>query len=214
MAVTPDHRGRNGRHASRPASAGFTLVELMAAVAVFGILVSIAVPSVYRSMDTMESKQNAEALGGRLRLARAQALSTFSDIVVYFNRDGIGTYTVHVDNGGGSGLPGDADFDPANKNNGVVDAGERVSTPIPLPARAVFGYVPGAMTSEGDFINSAFGFAGNPPRLTFHSDGTCENTGWISVMPLTDFLDQNPGRDYLVEVTSTTGEVRTVRAGH
>jgi hypothetical protein len=33
-------------------------------------------------------------------------------------------------------------------------------------------------------------------------------------MPLTDFLDQNPGRDYLVEVTSTTGEVRTVRAGH
>ena len=74
--------------------------------------------------------------------------------------------------------------------------------------------MPGATTSTGQFIDSAFGFGGNPPRLTFHADGTCEDDGWISVMPLTDFLDQNPGRDYLVEVTSTTGEVRTVRAGH
>lgn len=106
--------------------AGFTLVELMAAVAVFGILLSIAVPSVYRSMDSMESRQNAESLSGRLRLARSQALSTYSDVIVYFNRDGQGTYTVHVDNGGGTGTPEDPDFEPANKNNGVVDDAERV----------------------------------------------------------------------------------------
>jgi len=207
LAASQRNRRRSGR------AAGFTLVELMAAVAVFGILVSIAVPSVYRSMDTMESKQNAEALGGRLRLARAQALSTYSDVIVYFNRDGIGTYTVHLDNGGGTGLPGDVDFDPAHKNNGAVDEGERVFPPNELPERAVFGYVPGATLSDGTFIDGAFGFDGNPPRLTFHADGTCESDGWISVMPLTDFLEQEPGRDYLVEVTSTTGEVRAVRAG-
>ena len=213
-AVTPDLVGRRGRHSVGLRADGFTLVELMAAVAVFGILVSIAVPGVLRSMDTMESKQNAESLGGRLRLARAQSLSTFSDVVVYFNRDGVGTYTVHLDNGGGTGIPGDADFDPANKNNGVVDEGEAVGPPIALPERAVFGYVPGAMTSGGDFLDKAIGFDGTPPRVTFHADGTCEDDGWICVMPLEDFLDQDPGRDFLVEVTSTTGEVRTLRAEH
>lgn len=213
-AVTPDLVGRRGRRFIAPPAQGFTLVELMAAVAVFGILVSIAVPGVLRSMDTMECKQNAESISGRLRLARAQALSTFSDVVVYFNRDGIGTYTVHLDNGGGTGVPGDADFDPANKNNGVVDEGETISPPIALPERTVFGYVPGAMTSAGSFLDKAISFAGTPPRLTFHADGTSEDDGWVCVMPLEDFLDQDPGRDYLVEVTSTTGEVRTMRADH
>ena len=33
-------------------------------------------------------------------------------------------------------------------------------------------------------------------------------------MPLEDFLEQQSGRDFLVEVTSTTGEVRVMRATH
>jgi len=212
--VTPDLVGRRGWRPVGLREEGFTLVELMAAVAVFGILISIAVPGVLRSMDTMECKQNAESLGGRLRLARAQALSSFSDVVVYFNRDGLGTYTVHLDNGGGTGIPGDADFDPASKNNGVVDEGETISPPIALPERTVFGYVPGAMTSGGAYLDKAISFDGTPPRLTFRADGTCEDDGWVCVMPLEDFLEQDPGRDYVVEVTSTTGEVRTLRAVH
>ncbi len=194
--------------------AGFTLIELMAAVAVFGILVSIAVPSVYRSMDTMQSRQDAESLGGRLRLARSQAIGAVSDVVVYFNRDGVGTYTVHLDNGGGNGTPDDDDFDAASRNNGQVDANEQVFNPVPLAERAVFGYVPGAMNSGGGFIGEAISFEGIPARITFRADGTSDASGWISVMPLEDFLEQKPGRDYLIEVTSTTGEVRVMRATH
>ncbi len=194
--------------------AGFTLIEMMAAVAVFGILASIALPAITRSMDSMTSRQNAESLCGRLRLARAQSLSSFSDVVVYLNRDGAGTYTVHMDNGGGSGVPGDVAFDASNKNNGIVDANEQVFDPVSLPPRTVFGYVPGGMNSQGDFINEAISFAGTPPRLTFSADGTSDAEGWVSVMPLDDFLDQTPGRDYLVEVVATTGEVRVVRATH
>ncbi|MCB1162962.1 MAG: prepilin-type N-terminal cleavage/methylation domain-containing protein [Candidatus Krumholzibacteriia bacterium] len=214
MAVAPRITARALRSETSVSRAGFTLVELMAAVAVFGILLSIAVPSVYHSMDSMESRQNAESLSGRLRLARSQALSSYSDVVVYFNRDGAGTYTVHVDNGGGTGTPDDPDFDPANKNNGVVDDEERVFTPVSLPARCVFGYVPGATTGDGVFLDTAISFAGAPKRVTFRADGTCDASGWISVMPLEDFLDQEPGRDYLVELTSTTGEVRVERAQH
>ena len=88
MAVAPRITARALRSETSVSRAGFTLVELMAAVAVFGILLSIAVPSVYHSMDSMESRQNAESLSGRLRLARSQALSSYSDVVVYFNRDG------------------------------------------------------------------------------------------------------------------------------
>ena len=194
--------------------AGFTLIEMMAAVAVFGILVSIAVPSVYRSIDSMQSRQNAEGLGGRMRLARSQAISSFSDVIVYFNRDGVGTYTVHMDNGGGSGIPGDDDFDSDAKNNGVVDANEQVFNPVSLPERTVFGYVPGGMTSSGDFLDGAISFEGMPPRVTFHANGTSDANGWISVMPLDDFLEQIAGRDYLVELTSTTGEVRVLQAAH
>ncbi len=205
--------GNNGKgRGSR--CAGFTLIEMMAAVAVFGILVSIALPAITRSMDSMTSRQNAESLSSRLRLARAQSLSSFSDVIVYLNRDGAGTYTVHMDNGGGTGVPGDADFDAANKNNGTVDANEQVFDPVRLPPRTVFGYVPGGMNSEGEFINEAISFDGAPPRLTFSADGTSDAAGWISVMPLDDFLDQRPGRDYLVEVLATTGEVRVVRAAH
>lgn len=193
---------------------GFTLIEMMAAVAVFGILVSIALPAITRSMDSMASRQNAESLGGRLRLARSQALSSFSDVVVYLNRDGAGTYTVHLDNGGGTGVPDDVNFDATNKNNGIVDANEQVFDPVNLPPRTVFGYVPGGMNSDGEFINEAISFEGAPPRLTFGADGTSDAAGWISVMPLDDFLEQRPGRDYLVEVTATTGEVRVVRAAH
>ncbi len=194
--------------------AGFTLIELMAAVAVFGILVSVALPAITRSMDSMTSRQNAESLCSRLRLARAQSLSSFSDVVVYLNRDGVGTYTVHMDNGGGSGVPGDVNFDAGNKNNGVVDANEQVFDPVNLPPRTVFGYVPGGMNSDGVFINEAISFDGTPPRLTFSADGTSDAAGWVSVMPLDDFLEQTPGRDYLVEVVATTGEVRVVRAEH
>jgi len=193
---------------------GFTLIEMMAAVGIFGILLAFAIPPIYQSMDTVSGQQSAEALGGRLRLARSQALSGYANVIVYFNRDGVGTYTVHIDNGGGTGIPGDPGFDIANKNNGLVDNGEQVSTPVELAERTVFGYVPGGMTSGGEFLDAAIGFDGNPPRVTFRADGTSDANGWVAVMPLVDFLEQNPGRDFAVEVASSTGEIRVLRIGY
>jgi len=190
-----------------PAGGGFTLLELMVGVSIFGILLAVSIPPLVRSMDTQSSANQAGAVASRLRLARSQSLNAFSDVIVYFNRDGAGTYTVHVDNGGGSGTPADVNFDAANRNNGQVDANEPVFQPVRLDERLVFGYVVGAKTAGGDFLHAPISFAGTPQRLVFHADGTASETGWISVMPLQDFLDQDPGREFLVEVNSSTGEI-------
>ncbi len=199
-------------HGRRRGAAGFTLIELMAGVAIMGIMLSIAIPGIYRSMKTLDSRQDADALAGRLRLARSQALSNFSDIVIYFGIDGVRTYTVHVDNGGGTGLPDDPDFDLANKNNGNIDDNEIVMDTVALKEGTVFGYIPGAKKSDGAFLTEAISFDGDPARLTFRSDGTADANGWVSLMPLEDFLNQDPGRDWLIEVASSTGEIQVLKA--
>jgi len=188
-------------------------LEILATVAILGILMAISIPPIYRSMDAQSSRQDADALAGRLRLARSQSLSSYSDVIVYFGMDGAGTYTVHVDNGGGTGIPDDEDFDITHKNNGIIDDGELVQQSVSLDGRAVFGYVEGVETSYGDNIDNAIGFAGNPPRVTFHADGTASQDGWVAIMPQDDFQNQKHGRDYLVEVSSSTGEIRVVNVG-
>ena len=61
---------------------GFTLIEIVASLAILGILMAIAIPPIYRSMDSAGSRQDTDALAGRLRLARSQALSSYSDVIV------------------------------------------------------------------------------------------------------------------------------------
>jgi prepilin-type N-terminal cleavage/methylation domain-containing protein len=205
--ITRKQANGSGHMRKRPAGSGFTLLELMVGVSIFGILLAVSIPPLVRSMDTQGSANQAGALASRLRLARSQSLTACADVVVYFNRDGAGTYTVHVDNGGGNGTPDDANFVAANRNNGQVDANEPVQQPVSVQERLVFGYVVGAKTDGGEFLGAPISFAGTPQRVTFHSDGTASEDGWVSVMPLQDFLDQEAGREYLVEINGTTGEV-------
>ncbi|MCP4547754.1 MAG: prepilin-type N-terminal cleavage/methylation domain-containing protein [bacterium] len=194
--------------------AGFTLIEMMAAVCIFGIVIAIGLPQLLQSMDTVNSRQCADAISGRLRLARSQSVTNNSDVVVYFNRNGVGTYTVHVDNGGGTGNPSDPAFTATNRNNGQVDANESVYQTINLEERVVFGYIPGGMNSTGEFLDASLSFQGVPKRVIFHPDGTASEDGWISVMPVEDFLEQQIGREFLVEVTSSTGEIRVLSTTH
>jgi prepilin-type N-terminal cleavage/methylation domain-containing protein len=190
---------------------GFTLIELMVGVSITGILLAMSIPPIVSSMHKSSARQSADALSGRLRLARSQALTGHYDVIVYFNLDHVGSYSVHLDNGGGTGIPGDPDFVAANRNNGLIDEGEIINPAVDLGEQVVFGYVPGGKNSHGQFLDEAISFAGTPPQLTFHANGTCSESGWACLMPLAQFLDQEPGTDFLVELTEATGEVRVVK---
>lgn len=63
------------RAAPKPRSAGFTLPEIMIAVAILGILTSLAVPNFRQLLRNYEVRGAAEAVSAGLQRARGEAVS-------------------------------------------------------------------------------------------------------------------------------------------
>ncbi len=76
MPISPPQRGQ-GRH-----DAGFTLVELMVAVALLGILATIAIPSFTKQIESNRQRAMANQLQQVVRLASAQAAATGRPVVL------------------------------------------------------------------------------------------------------------------------------------
>lgn len=68
-------------------SKGFSLVELLTAVAVFGILAAIAIPSFLAFQPSMRLNGGAREVMSKLRWARAQAVEQNATYVVDFPND-------------------------------------------------------------------------------------------------------------------------------
>ena len=64
---------------------GFTLLEVMTAVAVMGILVAMATPSMLRMLERQETRSSATEMAGLLSDARARAVAEGTPHLVYFN---------------------------------------------------------------------------------------------------------------------------------
>lgn len=63
---------------------GFTLVELIIAMVVFGILVAIAVPSFTSLMDSIRVKRAADAISSFLTNAKSEAIKRNTTVTVVF----------------------------------------------------------------------------------------------------------------------------------
>lgn len=78
---------------SRQDMKGFTLLELMIAVAVLGIIISLSAPSYSGFRDTQRLVGAGEQLYGHLQQARSQAISGNTPVFVNFSTGGSTAWT-------------------------------------------------------------------------------------------------------------------------
>lgn len=83
---------------------GFTLLEVMVAIAVMAILVAIAISNFHSGAAKL--RDGVSMIQQDLENAQSQAIRQNAFVVVTFKNDGSG-YTIFVDNGSGGGTAGD-----------------------------------------------------------------------------------------------------------
>ena len=95
---------------------GFSLMELMVAIAIVAILSIIAIPNFIAWIPKFEIGGASRDVLGILQKTRVQAIKDNTNYVLMFNT-GNDSYTAFQDDGAGT---------PANAGNGVLDGGERI----------------------------------------------------------------------------------------
>jgi prepilin-type N-terminal cleavage/methylation domain-containing protein len=103
-------------------SKGFSLIEVMIAVAMIGILSAIAVSSIIRQRNNANLRDAVSTIRGDFEMARSRAIRDNAFVPVILDTDG---YTIFIDNGGSGG--GIAD-------NWVQDGDEKILCSRKLPA--------------------------------------------------------------------------------
>lgn len=189
---------------------GFTLVEMVIAISIMGLMLALATPSVMKFLRHYQSKDAAQVLSSILRQARSRAVHEKNNYVAFFSISG-SSVTLLDDDGGGQGNPSNGGFQATNRGNSRADAGERVYGPFALPEGQVFGLVAGAVDSDGSYVTSAVTFSGSPPRVIFYPNGSTNEEGLIFVMPESEFHAQKKGSVQMLTVRRSTGSVVLAR---
>ncbi|UCF78884.1 MAG: GspH/FimT family pseudopilin [Candidatus Eiseniibacteriota bacterium] len=112
-------RGRKKRQRAQvlKRSDGVTLVEIMAGLVVFGILIAASLPAFRNYMSTQLVEGTVNRFAVNLRLARQKAATEGNNYMFTFD-PATSTYRILDD----------------NNNNSVLDAGEIVHGPFTIPA--------------------------------------------------------------------------------
>jgi type IV fimbrial biogenesis protein FimT len=86
---------------------GFTLLELMIAVAIIGVLVRLAVPNFQTWVSNQRLRDDMSQIETDIQIARITAINRNGPVTVVFNQPTVGQYTVFTDNGQGGGTARD-----------------------------------------------------------------------------------------------------------
>ena len=162
---------------------GFTMLELMVAIAICAVLSAVAVPNMIGWISNRRIQSSANDLNAAFHLARTTAIRENADVVIALNLAGDACEIFVDDGAGGSGTP----------QNQIRDGSEAIVDRIALPAgvdmyeRTFTGSWCG-YTSRGIPIDDNFGqihmrnsadrymgiglnMAGNPSIIESHDNG-------------------------------------------
>lgn len=96
--------------------AGFSLMELMVAVGILGILSAVGTPLVMKSIPNYRLRSAARELVADFQTAKIEAVRRNAEVVIEFSpgafaeAGGIGGYTMFIDDGAGGGTAGDGEL--------------------------------------------------------------------------------------------------------
>lgn len=93
---------------------GFTLIELVIAIAVIAVMVGMAVPAVIHWLPDYRLKSAARHLVSNFQRAKIEAVKRNTNVVLEFQPaafspgGGVGSYLIFADDGSGGGVAGDS----------------------------------------------------------------------------------------------------------
>ncbi len=161
---------------SKRRQAGFTLLELMTAVAIIALLTGLSAPSIMRWVEKQRFKDAGRNAAGLISYARGQALRTGDVFIVFFDTDAQGAAL--MDSGGNpvpvlvlnDGIPGSAN------QNCKIDVGEETRT-----VRATNGVMWGMANATGKAPSDAG--TGDPASGWTFIDPDTAAASWLLFRP-------------------------------
>jgi prepilin-type N-terminal cleavage/methylation domain-containing protein len=179
-------------------SPGFTILELLFAVAIAGTLAAIAVPQGLRTLDDFRARSAARYLAQRLGDARLSAIKRSAALGLRFEPSSLDYRVSTVVDGNRNGL---RTGDIAGGIDRTLTEPELLGAKFPGVA---FGILEGVPDADGQAAGSTDGVrVGGARLLTMNANGT-SSSGTLYVK----------GRDrsqYAVRVLGATGRVRVLK---
>ena len=179
-------------------SMGFTILELLFAVAIAGTLAAIAVPHSLRALDDFRTRAAARYVAQRLSAARFDAIKRSAAHGLRFQPDGADYRMSLVVDGNRNGL---RTVDLDHGVDRTLSEPERLDTHF---AGVTFGIADGVPDADGAPAGSADGVRiGTTKLLSLNADGTAT--------PGTLYVRSGNRSQYAVRVLGSTGRIRVLR---
>lgn len=175
---------------------GFTLLELMIAAAIVGVLALIGAPMFKDMMPAVRVNAAARELATEMQSARMLAVTKRATYQMAFDTTNQ-TFTLCTDR--------DADG-LITCTAGNPDVVKTVAIQTKYSNTVVFGYASGATDTQGNSITSAVTFAAN--KAIFKSFGTANESGTVYLIPAADLVTGRKDRMRALTVLLQTGRVK------